>query len=251
MSAPILSGAEPASFAGGPVGVLCAHGFTGNSSSMRPVAEALAAAGFTVELPLWPGHGTSVEDMLPTRWADWSGAAEAAYTNLAERCERVLVAGLSMGGTLTCWLAGRHPEIAGIVCVNPLVRPEPELLDMVRAMVAEGTETMPAIGSDIADPDAKEIAYEATPIAPLASLLEAVSELDLTAITCPVLLFTSPQDHVVDPGNSDYLVTQVRGPVERVLCERSFHVATQDYDRDLILERTIEFTRRVTAGGGE
>ncbi len=35
------------------------------------------------------------------------------------------------------------------------------------------------------------------------------------------------------------------GPVERVSLERSYHVATQDYDRDLINERVIEFISRI------
>lgn len=251
MTAAILPGAEPFSFSGGPVGVLCAHGFTGNSSSMRPLGEGLAAAGFTVEGPLWPGHGTSVEDMLPTRWSDWSSAADAAYRELASRCDKVIVAGLSMGGTLTCWLAIEHPEVAGIVCVNPAVRPEPEMLELVQGMVKDGNDTMPALGNDVADPDQKEIAYEATPLAPLVSLLEAVAELDLAQITCPVLLCNSPNDHVVDPGNADYLAEKATGPVERVTLERSYHVATQDYDKDLIIERTIAFARRVTGEAAE
>src|SRR5262249_13233346 len=121
MTDPILPGAEPFAADGGPDGVLVVHGFTGSPQSMRPLAEAFAAAGFTVELPLLPGHGTSVDDMIPTSWADWSGAAEVAYQELASRCRRVIVAGLSMGGTLTVWLAAHHPEIAGIVCVNPAI----------------------------------------------------------------------------------------------------------------------------------
>ncbi len=35
---PIIPGAEPFSSSGGPVGVLVLHGFTGNPSSMRPLA---------------------------------------------------------------------------------------------------------------------------------------------------------------------------------------------------------------------
>ena len=45
---------------------------------------------------------------------------------------------------------------------------------------------------------------------------------------------TSPQDHVVEPGNSDILAEGVSGPVERVTLERSYHVATLDYDKELI-----------------
>lgn len=68
----------------------------------------------------------------------------------------------------------------------------------------------------------------------------------------PVLLLTSPQDHVVDPGNSDIVAARVSGPVERVTLERSYHVATLDYDKDIIFTRSVEFALRVTtrAGGG-
>ena len=111
--------------------MLVLHGFTGNPQSMRPLAEAVAAAGFTVEMPLLPGHGTAIEDMIPTRFEDWSSAAEAVYDELAARCDKVIVSGLSMGGTLACWLATRHPEIAGIAVVNPLVVALDEELSLI------------------------------------------------------------------------------------------------------------------------
>jgi carboxylesterase len=245
----LMPGAEPMSVAGGPVGVLVLHGFTGNPQSMRPLAEAFAAAGHTTEMPLLPGHGTTVADMLDTTWADWSGAAAQAYEDLAGRCERVVVAGLSMGGSLTCWLAARHPEIAGIICVNPATRAPEEMRAFVDALLADGQEVMDGIGSDVADPDSPESAYPETPLRPLASLLAAADELqgELSRITVPLLLFTSPQDHVVPPGDSDHLAASVAGPVERVTCANSFHVATIDYDRDLIIERSLEFVRRVTS----
>ena len=98
----IIAGAEPLSHNGtSPHGVLVLHGFTGNPGSMRGVADAMVAAGFHVEMPLLPGHGTRVADMLPTRWADWSAAADAAYQRLAARSSKVVVVGLSMGGALT------------------------------------------------------------------------------------------------------------------------------------------------------
>src|ERR1700760_3488499 len=123
MTSPLLAGAEPQSWAGGPHGALVIHGFTGTPQSMRGLAQAFATAGFTTELPLLPGHGTSLDDMIPTTWADWSAAAESVYLDLAGRCERVVVAGLSMGGTLACWLASRHHEIAGLIAINAAVLP--------------------------------------------------------------------------------------------------------------------------------
>jgi carboxylesterase len=246
----IIPGGEPWSAPGGPHGVLVLHGFTGNPQSMRGLAEALHGAGFAVELPLLPGHGTSVDDMLDLGWADWSAAAEAAYEALAERVDKVVVAGLSMGGSLTLWLAARHPEIAGIVCVNPVVDIGAEMVDGVRQMLDGGVDRIPGIGSDVADPDVSEKAYDATPLRPLLSLADAAAQAidDLVKVTCPVLLMTSPQDHVVEPRNSDIVADRVSGPVERVTLERSYHVATLDYDKGLIFERSIEFTRRVTSG---
>jgi carboxylesterase len=248
----VLPGAEPFSCDGGPAGVLVLHGFTGNPSSVRPLAEACAAAGHAVEMPLLPGHGTRVEDMLDTTWDDWSAAAEAALGRLAARAERLVVAGLSMGGTLTCWLATRHPELAGIVCVNPAVAPSEETVGLVRSLVEAGEVLMDGIGSDVADPDVVELAYPQTPLVPLLSLFDATERLrpELGRIRCPLLLFTSPQDHVVPPADSDVLAAATSGPVERVSCEHSFHVATIDRDRDLIARRTLDFVARVTAGDG-
>ena len=69
---PVLPGCEPwSSPGGGPNGVLVLHGFTGSPVSMRPLAEVFAEAGFAVELPRLPGHGTAVEDMIETGWDDW------------------------------------------------------------------------------------------------------------------------------------------------------------------------------------
>jgi carboxylesterase len=246
---PILAGCEPWSTNGGRHGVLVLHGFTSCPQSMRPLAEALATQGYTVDLPLLPGHGTSVDDMITTSWKDWSAAAESVYDNLAARCDKVVVAGLSMGGTLTAWLAGRHPEVAGIICVNPLVRVADSVVELVQQMLDGGEDRMPAIGNDIADPTFKETAYDLTPLAPLLSLASGAEELRgiLPDVTCPVLLLTSPQDHVVPPADSDELAAAVMGRVERVTLERSFHVATLDHDRDLIVERSLEFVARVTA----
>ena len=248
-----MQGCEPWSAEGGSNGVLVLHGFTGNPQSMRPLAQAFAAAGFTVDLPLLPGHGTAVEDMIPTRWDDWSGAAEAHFQALAARCDRVLVAGLSMGGALTCWLAERHPHLPGIVLVNPMVQaPAVELIEGGQALLDAGVATIDGIGSDIKKEGPVEAAYPGTPLAAGLSLFEAVADIGahLGDIHCPVLLFSSRDDHVVDPVNGDVLETAVRGPVERIVLEDSYHVATLDNDAPRIEARAVEFALAVLGGPG-
>ena len=182
-----------------------------------------------------------------TTWADWSGAAEAALDRCGRGCRdggRIVVAGLSMGGALTAWLGTRHPELAGIAVINAVVEPPGDLRELVDGAVAEGTEVFPGIGSDIADPDvAPRSPTRARRCGPLLTLLDAIDALQagLGAITCPVLSSRRPQDHVVPPSNSDHLAASVSGPVERVTLERSYHVATLDYDKALI-ERARSWT---------
>lgn len=250
MADPIIPGAEPESIDGGPNGALVLHGFTGNPNSMKGIAHALADAGFAVELPLLPGHGTSVSDMLHTTWADWSAAAEAALEALEARVSgKVVVVGLSMGGSLTAWLGTRHPELAGLSFINPAIAIPAGMRELVEGMLAGGDEVMDGIGSDIADPDVHELAYQQTPLRPLLSMLDAEDEIrpKLGNITCPSLIITSRQDHVVPPDNSDVLAAEVGGPVERMWLERSYHVATQDYDKADIEAAVVSFAERVSS----
>jgi carboxylesterase len=247
---PIIPGAEPYSATGDARGALVLHGFTGNPQSMRGLALALADAGFTVEMPLLPGHGTDISDMVPTRWPQWCEAADDAFTALAARCDAVAVVGLSMGASLAVWLAEHHPEVAALSVVNPLVTPpDTATTGFIEAMIEGGDEIAPGIGSDIAMEGSVESAYPELPLRAALSLFEGVEEVEakLGSVTCPVLVFTSKQDHVVDPTSSDVLVGGVKGPVEQVVLERSYHVATLDYDKDEIEARTVEFLSGVLA----
>ncbi len=246
----IIPGAEPMSHVGTrAAGVLLLHGFTGNPSSVRNQARGIAAAGYHVESPRLPGHGTAIEDMLDTGWSDWTAAVDAALDELRARVARIVVMGLSMGGSLTLWTGLRYPDVSGLVCINPATEPQQEdVLAMIGEMLADGMEVLPGIGSDIADASVEEIAYPGTPLRPLLSFMndglapmtDRFGELEM-----PILLYTSRQDHVVDPASSVHLAATA-GDVEHVWLDRSYHVATQDHDRDVITDGAIAFVARVT-----
>jgi carboxylesterase len=252
MSHPVLPEAEPLSHVGaGPHGALVIHGYTGNPSSMRELAEAFVAAGYHVEMPRLPGHGTHIDDMVPTRWSDYVGEAEAAYQRLGARADKVVVAGLSMGGALTLRMGASHPEIAGLICINAASAPIglEEMVPIMNEMLEGGTEVAPGIGSDIADPEVTESAYEGAPIRAMLSLIDGLVELapSYPSMHIPLLILASPEDHVVAPAQQDYLAEHYGGPVERVTLARSYHVATQDFDKQLIFDASVEFAKKVTA----
>ncbi|MGH8907552.1 MAG: alpha/beta hydrolase [Egibacteraceae bacterium] len=241
---------QPWSSDGGNVGVLLLHGLTGCPASMRPLGEALAEAGFAVELPLLPGHGTHWRDLARTTWPDWAEGAIQALERLRARTEAQVVVGLSMGGALTLHLAcTRGDDLSGIVVINPSLfglNPRLKLLPALRHVVP----SVPNIGNDIAKPGADEHAYPRMPLPALYSLTRLWRSMrgNLAAVKAPVLVFTSRQDHIVEPENSAAVVSRVSSTdVEQVWLERSYHVATLDHDADLIVDRTIAFVTRVTS----
>ena len=249
MTTAILPGCEPFEAVGGDTGVLVLHGFTGNPSSMRPLAEFLAADGFTVSLPRLPGHGTSVADMMTTSWVDWTRAALEAYDDLAARTTRVAVVGLSMGGGLGAYVAQRR-DVGAVVFINPLVKPPvPEMIDGLNQLIEAGLTTIDAIGSDVKREGVSELAYNATPLACAKSLFDGISEVydALGSIVAPSLLLSSREDHVVTVDNGDDLVARVRGPIERVWLENSFHVATIDNDQPVVQSLTRDFIHKTVA----
>lgn len=251
-TADVMAGCEAWSHvAGSTVGVLVVHGFTGTPASVRGIAEAMAAAGHDVELPRLPGHGTAVDDMLTTSWADWAGEVGDAVDRLSARVSRIVAVGQSMGGTLVLRAALDRPEIGALVLVNPLTRVrDAETMALLDDLLDDDVRVAPGAGSDIADPDSSDIAYAGTPIAPLKSLLlDGVAPIAdrYGEITVPLRLFTSRNDHVVEPADSEYLARTYGGPVGHTWLERSYHVATRDFDRDLVVAESLAFVAQVSA----
>jgi carboxylesterase len=242
----MLSGAEPIDLPGGRVGVLLSHGFTGTTQSMRPWAEHLAAAGLTVVAPRLPGHGTQWQDMVPTTFDDWYGEVERAFDDLRSRCDTVFAMGLSMGGTLVLRLAEQRGEqVAGLVVVNASLASDRFDLKLV-PLLSKVVASRPAIGSDIKKSGVTELAYPRTPLKPLASLTAAwpVVRADLHRISCPVLVYRSRVDHVVEPVSCRVLLEGLAGGhVEERVLEDSYHVATLDNDAPEIFEGSLAFVR--------
>ncbi|MFD4138109.1 alpha/beta hydrolase [Streptomyces sp. NPDC058572] len=250
---PVVPGAEPYRHIGGDVGVLLCHGFTGSPQSLRPWAEYLAERGLTVSLPLLPGHGTRWQDMQVTGWQDWYAEVDRELRSLVERCSRVFVFGLSMGGALTLRLAAKHGDaIAGLVVVNPANKVwglAAHTLPVVRHLVP----STKGVANDIAKPGVDEGGYDRTPLHAAHTLRQFLKLVDgeLAQVTQPMVLLHSPQDHVVPPADSARILSRVSSTdVTEILLEQSYHVATLDHDAERIFEESHAFIERLAPGAG-
>ena len=255
-----VPGAEPFSARGagarGAVGVVVVHGFTANPIGTRPLGLRLAAAGYSVEVPLLPGHGTSARDLARTRYGDWYRTVANAIATLERGCGRVVLVGHSMGGSITLDLAasGDH-ALAGAVTINSLVLDRDEILaraapvlQYVVPFVPRDAAGMPT--DDLAKPGVDEHAYAWVSARAAQSYIAELPRIraGLARVTCPVLVVTSPEDHTVDPANGDAIAEGLTAAarVERFATPRSFHVPLLDYDAEPLEDRILTFVADVT-----
>jgi carboxylesterase len=216
----------------------------------------LAARGFAIELVRLPGHGTHFRDMMNTRYEDWRGEVQRGLGALAARSERVIALGLSMGGTLVLDVVSQDPaRVAGAVTINApmldrggiLVKLAPYLehvLPLVPASAAGLTK------NDIAKPGQNELGYGWVPSKAGNSLVRELPRIraELAKLTCPALVAYSRADHSVPPENSKAILRMLGSKdLTELVLERSYHVATLDYDLELIEERVTSFADRVCA----
>jgi carboxylesterase len=248
----LLAGAEPFDHAGGPVGVLLCHGFTGSPQTLRPWADYLAEQGLTVSLPRLPGHGTTWQDLARTGWQDWYGEVEAAFGALARRCEQVFVFGLSMGGCLALRLAETQGSaVRGLVLVNPSLAPDTRLF-LLAPVLKYVLRSVPGIASDIKKPGMQEVGYDRVPIRAAATLpgLWGPTVGHLGEVKAPVLVYRSTTDHVVGPPSMRALLAGLpEGQVTVRECADSYHVATLDNDAEAIFEGSLKFIQAHAVSG--
>ena len=236
------SATQPFSHDGGTVGVLLCHGFTGSPASMRPWAEFLARHGYSVRLPLLPGHGSSWQEMNRTTWHDWFTTQASALDELRQRCDVVFVAGLSMGGTLALRLCQTLPDIAGVVLVNASVHttdPRAKFAKVLQYVLP----SLPGIGNDIKKPGMNEYCYDRLPVKAFVQLQDLWRNVsaDISSVTQPALIFNSVDDHVVESSNAQWIAQHTASTDKTtVTLNNSYHVATLDYDAEEIFQTSLQ-----------
>lgn len=252
--------AQPWSSAGrarrGQTGVVVVHGFAGSPRTTRPFGQRLAAAGYTVEVPLLPGHGTDVGDLARTRYRDWSEQLQRIVDHLAARCSRVVLIGHGVGGTLSLDLASRrHDQIAAVVAINAQISAPSSLWartapvsQFVVPYLPRGLAGLPR--DDIARDDVQEGGYAVVATRAARSLVRELPRIrhQLLDLTQPLLVVRSTVDHLVPPSDAIELMELVgSGDVRELVCERSYHVVLLDHDAPLVEEAVLGFLEDVTA----
>lgn len=92
------------------------HGFTAAPYQFLPMGRVLHQAGYNVVIPLLPGHGKAGKwdrnnpPPLPTEAEVYKRFALDWFQKAQKLGDKVIVGGLSGGGTLAAWLSLEYPE---------------------------------------------------------------------------------------------------------------------------------------------
>lgn len=259
-----MSAASPTAPAGAraPLGVLVLHGFTSSLATVDGLLPHLERAGYPHAMPTLRGHGTRPEDLRGVTWHRWYEDAERALDGLLDRCARVVVVGLSMGGLVALHVGAQRPEwLAGIVTVAAALR-----LDLPTAFL------LPLVGRSgrLAAVDARNAYADAAlavnstnyPAAPISAVYSLVQfgrriERELPQVRVPLLVLYTPHDRVVRPESARIIYERVgTPPAEKALraFERSGHEMLLDTQRDEAFAAIMAFIAErgeAAAGDGE
>ena len=228
----------------GHIGIVLVHGFTGSPAAMRPWAEYLNARGYSVRVPLLPGHGTKPADLNEVAWPAWPAKVTAEITELDKYCSQIFVAGLSMGGGTTLHVAAELGEkLSGIILVNPMIHVRgisPTLAFVISRLVKFGK----SVGNDIKRKGVTEYSYDKMPYRGIHQLLTMLklTRAALPSVKVPMQLFHSVDDHTLPVSNTEIIMREVGSANKsRIELLNSYHVATIDHDSELIFANSLTF----------
>lgn len=246
-----IANSESFYLSGGKTGVLMLHGFTGSPASVLPWAQGIHEAGYTVSVPRIAGHGTKWQDLNRSTWEDWYDSVESAMITLKSNCDRVFVAGFSVGGALALKLAQvRGNDIEGLLLLNPSIFDDRKFFKVVPAL----KHILPSVkggASDVAQTGAPVHGYDRIPLKALDSVrdLWRIVERDLYLVDLPLLIGYSINDHVVNPSCSHTVIDNVTSPsIREIIFERSFHNVSLDYEVEDLIAESVEYIQDVLTG---
>jgi len=212
---------------------LCLHGLTGTPYEVRPLGEALAAAGIRAVGPALPGHNRTPAELAKLSHEAWLESARGDLHALRAEHSRVFVVGLSLGGLLALGLAADEPVDGLVVVGTPLRLPR-----TVRWVTPILKYVMPYLrkreGSDIRDEAARR-RHPSYPVMPLASVHELLRLqrrvlAGLRRVTAPILVAHGVHDGTAHPDDARAILAGVASEErELLLLEDSAHVVTVDH----------------------
>jgi carboxylesterase len=254
----IIPTAEPFFFLGdlSKPACLLIHGFTGAPKEMRWMGESLHQRGYTCLGVRLAGHATRTEDMVRSRWTDWTASVEDGYHLLHGMSDNIFLIGLSMGGVLALLMSTRL-DVKGVVAMaTPSRLPKDYPVWFLRLnslFVKYRPKTDEEPGSGWFDKTAyrDHVSYPQNPIRSAAELKKLILAMctSLPEVKVPVLLMHSKDETYISPESMERIYTGLTNASDRtkLYITGSGHVLTRDASREQVFKSAAEFIQRISS----
>lgn len=223
---------------GSSTGILLIHGFTATTTEVRLFAEALRPKGYTISAPVLPGHNATIQDLHKTRMEDWLGCVEKAYLELASACSACIVAGESLGGLLSLYLASKYPEIRGILLFAPAISvPSLHLAPFVAPFVRYRKKKNIDLNSPWKG-------YNVVPMRAAVELLrtQRLIKSRLSQVAQPALIFQGMKDGTINPEGARLVYDGIQSNYkDLIILENAHHCILLDGALPEVVERSNRF----------
>jgi esterase/lipase/1-acyl-sn-glycerol-3-phosphate acyltransferase len=231
-------------------GVLLIHSYLSEPGEMHALASYLRRRGVWVYAPRLPGHGTSAEDLAGRKYREWVQTVETGYVLMSMICDRVVVGGVGVGGSLALDLAARVGKVAGVFAVSPPFVLRNYSTDFVPAMdvwnrilnkMKRGESSSQFFEFSYGNP---HVNYPRNPVAgvkEVGDFLESI-EKEYAAISQPALIIQADKNPVVDPHGSLQLYDNI-GSFDKEFCLLSFdrHILVNEEGADKVFRKIGAF----------
>lgn len=238
----ILAGCEPSYLQGNQTGCLLLHGFTSSPHDMHLLGEILHKKGYTVHIPLLPGHGTSEKNLKNIKWYQWFEAAKNELFQLRKTCKKVFVIGFSMGGSLAIHLAA-HYEVNGVVALAPGLFLRNKFAWLSGPLSPFLWYSRKKSGPDI-KADVETMSYSRMPLKSIRELIRFFQHLknDLYDVYSPALIVYARNDHEIHPKSAKKIYNNISSTNKRILeLKESYHIITLDIEKEIVFTEVEKF----------
>lgn len=220
------------------------------------MGEYIHRQGYTCLSVRLAGHATRPEDMVRSRWTDWTASVEDGYNLLCGLTEDIFLVGLSMGGVLALLMSTRL-KVRGVIAMSTPSRLPTDypiwILQFLSLFIKYHPKTNEAPGSGWFDKVSyrEHIAYSHNPVRAVAELKKLTLEMlaALPKVTVPVLLMHSKDERYVSPDNMERIYAGlVHAQDKRKLyIAGSGHVLPRDASREQVFHAAVEFIQTVSS----
>lgn len=228
--------------------VLLVHGWTSTPYELRRLARYLNENGYTVLGIQLKGHGTVPMDLEGVKWQQWLLDVQEGFGDLKKTCEKVYIAGTSIGSNLAMEFAKRETGIAGLVLMATPYSLKFEKLVVLFAKLTRifgeyhNKHYPPTFG--LSTTITRLISYQSYPISSSLetfTLIES-SRKDLKSIKQPCFVLQSTHDHIVSKNSLEKIYDGIGSRVKRrKYIKKAYHTFISDIRNDYVFKEILDF----------